>query len=60
MYDLINQIINHSWVSQGAGEQQYIYAIAGILICLLVVFFVDIFYRLFRAIFKKGDFYVWH
>ncbi len=55
MYDLIQQIINHSW-NTGDSSQQYIYAISGILICLLVVFFVDIFYRLFRAIFKKGEF----
>lgn len=55
MYDLIEQIISHIWVTNDS-SQQYIYAISGILICLLVVFFVDIFYRLFRSIFKKGEF----
>lgn len=55
LYDLVSQIINHSWVTS-SGEQQYIYAISGVLCIVLPVLFVDMFYRLFRSIFRKGDF----
>ena len=47
MYDLISEIIGHTWASTNAGEQQYIYYIAGALIILFVVVFVDMIYRTF-------------
>lgn len=47
MYDIISEIIDHSWITQGAGEQQYIYYIAGALIILLTVVLVDLIYRTF-------------
>ena len=47
MYDLISNIIGHSWISQNAGEQQYIYYIAGALIIILTVVFIDMVYRVF-------------
>ena len=47
MYDLIEGIIGHEWISNYSGDQQYIYYIAGALILLLVVVFVDMIYRTF-------------
>lgn len=42
MYDIIEQIIDHQWVSNYSGDQQYIYYIVGAVIALLVVVFVDL------------------
>lgn len=47
MYNLVSEIINHSWISQGANEQQYIYYICGALIVLFSMVFVDLIYRVF-------------
>lgn len=47
MYDLINEIIGHTWQSSYTSDQQYIYYIAGALIILLTVVAVDLIYRLF-------------
>ena len=47
MYDIISEIIGHTWQSSYTGDQQYIYYIAGALILLLVVVFVDMIYRTF-------------
>ena len=46
MYDLIETIIGHNWVT-GSSDQQYIYYIAGALIIILTVVFVDMVYRVF-------------
>lgn len=49
MYDLVSNIINHTWDSELYGnEQQYIYMIVGVLICVAVVSVFDITYRIFR------------
>lgn len=55
MYDIISNIINHNW-STGTNDQSYIYYICGSLILILTVTFIDLFYRLIRGIFRKGDF----
>ena len=47
MYDVITEIIGHTWQSNYSGDQQYIYYIAGTLIILLTVVFVDMIYRTF-------------
>ena len=47
MYDLIQNIIDHSWITQGSGDQQYIYYICGCLIVILTVVFIDLIYRVF-------------
>lgn len=47
MYDIITEIIGHTWQSNYSGDQQYIYYIAGSLIILLTVVFVDMIYRTF-------------
>lgn len=56
MYDIISGIIGHTWESNYGGEQQYIYYIAAALIVLLCCTVIDLFYRLVRSIFRKGDF----
>lgn len=48
MYDIINQIIAHTWITQGANEQQYIYYTCSCLIIILTVVFIDLIYRVFR------------
>lgn len=47
MYDLIKNIIDHSWITQSAGDQQYIYYIAGAVIVILLVVIIDLVYRVF-------------
>lgn len=47
MYDLIQRIIDHSWITQNSGDQQYIYYICGCLIVILTVVFIDLVYRVF-------------
>lgn len=48
MYDLISDLINHNWITQSAGEQQYIYYICGCLIVIGFVVLIDLVYRVFR------------
>lgn len=43
MYDLISDIINHTWITQGgSGDQTYIYAVACIFLVVLIVKFIDL------------------
>ena len=46
MFDLISDIINHSWTT-GSSDQQYIYYICGSLIIIFSVVFIDLGYRVF-------------
>lgn len=48
MYDIIRNIIDHSW-STGGSDQQYIYYICGALILLLTVVFIDFIRDIFRG-----------
>lgn len=54
MYDVIESIIDHVWLTQNAGAQQYIYYIAGALIIILTVSFIDLIYRVFRHFWRSG------
>lgn len=47
MYDIIENIINHNWITQGASEQQYIYYMCGALIVIFSCVFIDLIYRIF-------------
>lgn len=47
MYDLIADIIQHDWVSNYSGDQQYIYYIAGSVIIILLMVIIDLIYRVF-------------
>ena len=49
MYDLISGIINHEYVSNYAGDQQYIYTACIVLIVVLTVVFVDFIRDIFRS-----------
>lgn len=49
MYDIVNGIIDHSYVSNYSGEQQYVYYICGALIVLFAVIFIDIIRDVFRS-----------
>lgn len=46
MYDIISNIIDHSW-STGTNEQSYIYYTCCALIVILTVVFIDLIYRVF-------------
>lgn len=52
MYDLISNIINHQYVSNYGGEQQYIYYICCAMIPLLTVVFVDFVKDIFSGFFR--------
>lgn len=52
MYEIIENIISHNWVT-GDSSQQYIYIACAVLICLLTVFFIDVVYRLIKSILYK-------
>lgn len=54
MYDIISDIIGHEWVSNYSGDQQYIYYIAGAIIIILTVVFIDLVYRVFSHFWNGG------
>lgn len=56
MYDIIESIIDHEWITNYTGDQQYIYYIAGTVLILFSVTFIDLIYRFIRGIIRKGDF----
>ena len=51
MYDIIENIINHNWVT-GSSDQQYIYYICGALIILFTCVLIDMVYRVFSHFWK--------
>ena len=53
MYDVIREIINHTWQSNYASDQQYIYYIAGTLIVIFSVVIIDLVYRIFGHFWKR-------
>lgn len=52
MYEIIELIIGHEWVSNYSGDQQYIYYIVGAVIALLVVVIVDLIRDIFCGFFR--------
>lgn len=52
MYDIIRQIIDHTWTTNSS-EQQYIYYCCIVLILLLTVVFVDLIKSVFAAYMPK-------
>lgn len=52
MYDIISQIIDHTWTT-GSTEQQYIYYVACVLICLYSVVFIDIIRQVFYGYIRR-------
>lgn len=53
MYQIISNMINHTWITQNAGEQQYIYYICGAMICVLAAVVFDNIFRIFRMLIRK-------
>ena len=53
MYSIIEEIISHTWQSTNANAQQYIYCIAGALIVVLTVAFVDLVKTTFQQFMRK-------
>lgn len=51
MYDIIENLINHNWVT-GSSDQQYIYYICGALIILFTCVIIDLVYRVFSHFWK--------
>lgn len=47
MYDIISQIIDHTWVNNYTSDQQYIYYTCCSLIIILTVVFIDMIYKVF-------------
>lgn len=52
MYDIISQIIDHTWTTSSS-EQTQIYYICGALIIVLTVFFIDLVYRVFSNFWRS-------
>lgn len=48
MYDIVSNIIGHTWQSNYTSDQQYIYYICGCLIILFSCVAIDLIYRVFR------------
>lgn len=51
MYDIVRQIIDHSWTTNSS-EQQYIYYICASLIVIFAVVFIDMIRDIFRGFFR--------
>lgn len=52
MYDIINQIIGHTWATND-NMQQYIIYICGIVLPVLLAVFIDMVYRVFRHFWRR-------
>lgn len=52
MYDIISNFINHEWISNYTGDQGYVYALAGVVMVVLVVKFIDLVQIVFNAFVK--------
>lgn len=53
MYDILNEIIGHAWVSNYNGEQQYIMNTACALVPILTVAFIDTIKSAFASFMRK-------
>lgn len=49
MYDLINSIIGHAWVTSGANEQQYVYVASCAVIIIVTVYMLDVLRSLVKS-----------
>lgn len=52
MYEVVEEIINHTWQSNYTSDQQYIYYICGALIVVLASVLVDAIFDLFRRFWR--------
>lgn len=50
MYDIIRNIINHTWITQNApGDQQILYYMASVAVLVLIVVFIDMVYKVLSS-----------
>lgn len=52
MYNIISQIINHSWATNDQ-MQQYIVYICGVVLPVLLAVIIDLIYRVFRHFWRR-------
>lgn len=52
MYDIVENVIGHTWQSNYTSDQQYIYYICGALIIIFAVVFIDLVYRVIGHFWK--------
>ena len=52
MYDIISQIIGHTWQSNYTSDQQYIYYVCCALIPILAVVIIDFIKDIFSGFFR--------
>ena len=52
MYDIVSDIVNHEWISNYSGDQQYIYYICAVSICVLTAVFIDVIRDIFSGFFR--------
>ena len=52
MYNIINNIISHSWATSDSA-QQYIYMICGVVIAVVLASLIDMVYRVFRHFWRR-------
>lgn len=53
MFDIIRDIISHTWESNYSGDQNYIYYICGALIVIFSCVFIDLVYRVFSHFWRR-------
>lgn len=53
MFDIIQNIIAHTWESNYSGDQSYIYYICGALIVIFSCVFIDLTYRVFSHFWRR-------
>lgn len=52
MYNIISQIINHTWVTNDSMQQYIVYTCSALIIVLVAVF-IDLVYRVFRHFWRR-------
>ena len=54
MYDIVKEIISHTWVDS-TRDQGYIYYICGALIIITTAVFIDMVYKIIYSVTHKGN-----
>lgn len=52
MYDIIKNILDHTWQTN-TSEQQYIYTICGVVIIVMVVTVIDLTVNIFKSLVRR-------
>lgn len=54
MYTLVSNIVDHVWIQNGSGDQQYIYFTACSIVILFSLFLLDLIGQLIHRLVLKG------